>query len=116
MESKVSFIRFEILICFPSFFNRRMGNLNTLTTVAGRFTTADQFVEYEAFLKTIQTDLGTSYDSMVSSMNAARKNLDWDQKYMKEFMEHLHKLNSAPAKAISILVTIISLAVLSILN
>lgn len=101
---------------FYEFFIPRMGNLNSLTTVAGRFTTASQFEEYEAFLKTIQADLGASYEPMLSSLNAAKKNLDWDQKYMVDFMEHLHKLNSAPAKAISILVTIISLAVLSIFN
>lgn len=95
-----------------------MGNLNTLETVAGRFTTNDQFSKYQTWLEAQKTNLGDSYDSLSKSMATAKAtNLAWDDKYMKEFMEHLSTLkSSAPVKVISILISAISLVVLYLFN
>jgi hypothetical protein len=95
-----------------------MNGFGTLNTIADRFTTADEFTKYEAFLKTIETSLGDSYTSLMNSMkNSREKNLQWDATYMKEFMDHLTKLkNDAPAAAISIVASILSLAVLFLFN
>lgn len=94
-----------------------MGGLGTLSTVAGRFTTQNQFDKYEEFLKTKEENLGATYTSLLSSSTSARKNLDWDKKYMTDFMKHIAELkSSAPAKTISILAFLVSLAVLFIFN
>lgn len=94
-----------------------MGSLSTLSTVAGRFTRKEQFDAYETWLTGKQTELGAAHTSLKSSLDSSRKNLEWDAIYMKEFMDHITKLkNSAPAKVISVFVSIISVAVLYILN
>lgn len=88
-----------------------------MTTVAGRFTTKEQFDKYAAFLAANVTDLGTAHASLSASLTSARKNLEWDDQYMKEFMEYLTKLkNSAPIKAISILLSFVSVVTLYIFN
>lgn len=96
----------------------RMGSLSTLSSVAGRFTSAEQFTAYETFLKAQEAGLGAeAYGALNTAMINAKKNLDWDNKYMKAFNEHLEKLkNSAPVKVISIMISMISIAVLYIFN
>lgn len=94
-----------------------MGSLGTLSTVAGRFTQKKQFEDYEAWLDTKTTELGAAHATLKASSTKSRENLVWDDKYMKEFMDHLTKLkSSAPAKVISIFISVISVAVLYILN
>lgn len=94
-----------------------MNGLGTLSSLVERFTTEEQFMKYEAFLNSKRTDLGASYESLFASMTTAKNNLDWDKKYMTEFMEHLIKLkNSAPEKTISIFASVITFAVLFLLN
>lgn len=107
--------RVSLKICFVIL---RFDGLGTLSTVAGRFTTKEQFDKYQIFLDGQKTDLGaTAYDKLSKDLTSARENLVWDEKYMKEFMEHLTKLkSSAPVKVISILVSAISLAVLFLFN
>lgn len=84
-----------------------------LTTVAERFTTIDQFTKYQKFLDDKKTDLGDAYDSLGASLTTAKTNLDWDNKYGKEFFDHLIKLkNSASIKSISTIVSVISAAIL----
>ena len=92
--------------------------LSTLTTIAGRFTTEEEFKKYETFLNGAKTQLGDSHTSLTASMTDARKkNLEWDEKYMAEFMEHLTKLkNSAPVKTISIFASVVALATLFLFN
>lgn len=92
-----------------------------MTTVAGRFTSEAQFVAYEAFLKAQEVSLGASYASMLDSSKKARRNLEFDAKYMKDFIQHLESIadlptDSAPVKAISVIISVISVAVLYILN
>lgn len=89
-----------------------------LSTVAGRFTTQKQFNDYEAFLEKEKTALGDLHASLVTAKEAANSNLEWDKKYLKEFIDHLKEIkkNSASVKVISILVSIISLAVLFVFN
>lgn len=91
--------------------------MTTLSTIAGRFTTKAQFDTYAVFLAAQQTDLGTAHASLLDSLTSSRKNLEWDDEYMKAFMDHLTYLKgSAPVKAISILLSVVSVVVLYIFN
>lgn len=95
----------------------RIGGLGTLSTVAGRFTSEAQFKAYEDFLKAQEQTLGpASYASLKASSDKARRNLEFDAKYMKDFIKHLETISSAQAKAISVIVSIISIAILYIFN
>lgn len=96
----------------------KMKSLATLSTLSGRFTTAKQFEDYNAFLTAKKTELGTTYDTLFKSMTASKTaTLDWDAKYLKEFIEHLNEIkSSAPVKAISIVISILSLVFLFIFN
>lgn len=88
-----------------------------LTTVAGRFTTKEQFDAYQTFLESTKTQLGASYDSLNASLTTARANLVWDETVMKKFMEHITNLKgAAPVKAISVLLSVVSIVVLFLFN
>lgn len=90
--------------------------MGTLTTIASRFTTEAQFKAYEDFLKRQEQNLGTSYTSMLASSEKAKRNLVFDSKYMKDFIKHLETINSAEAKTISVILSMISIAILYVLN
>lgn len=95
----------------------RIGNYGILNTIAGRFTRAEQFEKYMNWLETTRSELGASHPALVSAANAAMiGNLDWDQKYMREFMDHLREISSATAKAVSIVVSLISFIILYFMN
>ncbi|CRK90924.1 CLUMA_CG004613, isoform A [Clunio marinus] len=91
----------------------KFNGLATLTTVAGRFTKVEQFDTYQTFLDGIQTELDSSFDSLQKSLNDLRANLDWDEKYMKDFLE---AISSAPMTVFSIIVSVLSFTVLQIFN
>lgn len=97
-----------------------MKSLSTLSSVADRFTTTEQFDKYAAYLEDQKINLGSAYDSLLKSLNDYRKNLVWDEKYMKEFIAHLTELKnqtaSASAMVVSVMISIVSVAVLYFLN
>lgn len=56
-------------------------------------------------------------NSLNNALTSAKANLEWDEKYMKELMDHLNYLkDSAPAKIVSIFVTLISFTTLYLFN
>lgn len=93
-----------------------MSSLGTLTTVVGRFTEQSQLTKFEAFLEREKLGLGNLHDSLSKTLDTAKENLAWNEKYMKEFIDHLHELNSATAKMISLSLAAIALMCLYILN
>jgi hypothetical protein len=93
-----------------------MGSLGTLTTVVGRFTEQSQLTKFEGFLEREKSGLGLFHDSLSKAVDTVKENLAWNEKYMKEFIDHLHELNSAPVKMISISLAAIALFCLYIFN
>lgn len=93
-----------------------MGSLGTLTTVVGRFTEQSQLTKFEAFLEREKSGLGNLHESLIKAVDTAKENLAWNEKYMKDFIDHLHELNSAPVKIISISLAALALLCLCILN
>jgi hypothetical protein len=93
-----------------------LGNWNVLTTIAGRFTTPEQVKMFTDFIQQNKIYLVSALDSLNSAADAANANLEWDDKYMSEFIKHLHKLNSATAKAISVVLGMFSLLFLYLFN
>lgn len=112
VRKSLNFIINYLFCCFI-----RMGGLGTLSTIAERLTTKQEVDNFEAFLNEKKTDLGDSHDSLLKSLAKARTNLEWDNKYFKEFTDHLTKLkNSAPMKSISLIMAALLFAVLCIFN
>lgn len=93
-----------------------MGSLSTLTTAVGRFTEKSQLDKFEAFLEREKSGLGSLHESLSRAVDTIKENLAWNEKYMKEFIDHLHELNSAPVKMISITLAAVALLCLYILN
>jgi hypothetical protein len=96
--------------------NFRFGDLGTLSTVVGRFTTQEQLSKFENFLAAEESNLSQLHASLSKSIDTAKANIEWDDKYMKKFIEHLHVMSSAASKAISILLTSIALLCAYLLN
>lgn len=93
-----------------------MEDLGTLTTVVSRFTEQSQLIKFEAFLEREKSGLGNLHDSLSKAVDTVKENLAWNEKYMKEFIDHLHELNSAAVKMISVSLASIALLCLYILN
>lgn len=87
-----------------------------LSTVVGRFTTSAQLEKFEAFLTAEEKGLGDLHASLVSAVTTAKNNLEWDDKYMTEFIKHLHEINSATTKLVSLFLSAFTLLSLYMLN
>ncbi|XP_070495806.1 membrane alanyl aminopeptidase [Chironomus tepperi] len=93
-----------------------IGDLSALTTTVGRFTSEEQLKKFESFLEAEKEGLGSLHASLTNAVNTAKANLEWDDKYMKEFINHLHEISSASIKVISMIVSALTLFTLYLFN
>jgi hypothetical protein len=99
----------------------KFDGLGILTSIAGRFTSIEEFDTYEKFLNDNKAVLGDSIQgSLLSSMNRLKTtNLDWDEKRMKEFMKYLddnYEVSGASMSVFPMMFAAITVTVLYIFN
>lgn len=87
-----------------------------MTSTVGRFTNQDQLKKFESFLEAEKDGLGGLHESLKNAVSTAESNFEWDDKYMKEFINHLYEISSAPIKVISMIVSAFTLFTLYVLN
>lgn len=96
----------------------KFGSLSYLTTVAGRFTSAEQFDKYAKFLadnrNAVGADQADSLKRNLDSMKAA--NLKWDEEKMTKFMEYVEEISAATFTTFSVLLSAITVTILYIFN
>lgn len=97
-------------------FVHSIGDLSALTSTVGRFTSEEQLKKFESFLEAEKDGLGSLHTSLSSAVNTAKANFEWDDKYMKEFINHLHEISSASIKVISMIVSVFTLFTLYLFN
>jgi len=93
-----------------------IGDLSALSTTVGRFTSEEQLKKFESFLEAEKDGLGSLHASLSNAVNTAKTNFEWNDKYMKEFINHLHEISSASIKVISLIVSAFTLFTLYLFN
>ncbi|KAG5684937.1 hypothetical protein PVAND_014145 [Polypedilum vanderplanki] len=93
-----------------------LGDLATLTTVVGRFTSKAQVEKFKAFLEKEKDNLGDLHSSLSNALTTVNSNLEWDEKYMTAFIKHLNEINSASVKIFSVILSVVTLISLYLFN
>lgn len=96
----------------------KFGSLGYLTTLAGRFTSAEQFDKYAKFLSDNSATVGLEHAaSLKEAMERVKgPNLQWDDEKMKKFMDYVEEISGATFTTFSVLLSTLTVTILYIFN